>query len=86
MITRRRPSSLQLLLPLLASIGVLLLSSSSSLLPLVVNAIEVGDKVPMTDDIVFHYGFPPEIITLSSRLVPNKNVLIVGLPGAFTPT
>jgi len=32
-----------------------------------------------------HHGFPPETISLDERF-SKKNVLIIGLPGAFTPT
>lgn len=47
-----------------------------------VNSVKVGDKLPSVD---LHSGFPPEKIDLASY-VANKNVVIVGLPGAFTPT
>lgn len=43
---------------------------------------KVGDKIP---SIELHYGFPPEKIDVLSRIA-GKKVLIVGLPGAFTPT
>jgi len=46
-------------------------------------AIDVGDAVPA--DLTLHHGFPPEKISLDDRL-KGKNVLLVGLPGAFTPT
>jgi len=46
-------------------------------------AIDVGDTVPA--DLTLHHGFPPEKISLDDRL-KGKNVIIVGLPGAFTPT
>jgi peroxiredoxin len=46
-------------------------------------AIDVGDTIP--SDLTLHHGFPPENISLDDRL-SGKNVLIVGLPGAFTPT
>jgi peroxiredoxin len=46
-------------------------------------AINVGDKVP--GDVDLHYGFPPERISVKDR-VAGKNVLVIGLPGAFTPT
>jgi hypothetical protein len=81
------PNSLSSLVLRLVAIGVAASTISSSICgDCFVSAIEVGDKVPMTDDIAFHYGFPPEIMPLSGRLLPNKKVLIVGLPGAFTPT
>jgi len=46
-------------------------------------SIKVGDTIP--SDTFFHFGFPPEKIDISKR-VANKNVLLIGLPGAFTPT
>lgn len=47
------------------------------------SAIKVGDSVPKNVDL--HFGFPPEKINLEER-VAGKNVILVGLPGAFTPT
>ena len=47
------------------------------------SAIDVGEKVP--SGLTLHHGFPPERIDLDERLA-GKNVLLVGLPGAFTPT
>jgi 2-Cys peroxiredoxin 5 len=46
-------------------------------------AINVGDKIP--GDVDLHYGFPPERISVKDR-VAGKKVLLIGLPGAFTPT
>lgn len=46
-------------------------------------AVEVGDKI--ATDVDLHFGFPPESINLSQR-IKNKKVILVGLPGAFTPT
>ena len=46
-------------------------------------AVKVGDKVPQNVDL--HLGFPPEMVNVADR-VAKKKVLIVGLPGAFTPT
>ena len=48
-----------------------------------VAAIDVGDEIP--SGLTLHHGFPPENISLDDRL-KGKNVLMVGLPGAFTPT
>jgi len=45
-------------------------------------AVSIGDKIPSAE---LHYGFPPEKIDLASR-VAGKKVIVVGLPGAFTPT
>lgn len=64
-------------------------SSIAALLSLVaalstsVDAIDVGDAIP--SDMTLHHGFPPQDISLDARL-KGKNVLMVGLPGAFTPT
>lgn len=46
-------------------------------------AVKVGDKIP--SDVDLHFGFPPENISLSQRIA-DKKVILVGLPGAFTPT
>jgi peroxiredoxin len=46
-------------------------------------AIDVGDNVP--NDLTLHHGFPPAKISLDDRFA-NKKVLLIGLPGAFTPT
>lgn len=47
-----------------------------------VNSIKVGDKLPSAE---VHSGFPPEKIDFQ-KYTANKSVVIVGLPGAFTPT
>ena len=47
------------------------------------NAIDVGERLP--SDLVLHHGFPPERHSLDER-AKGKNILLVGLPGAFTPT
>jgi hypothetical protein len=44
--------------------------------------IQINDKLPMID---LHYGFPPQYVN-SAFYAANKNVLILCLPGAFTPT
>ena len=45
--------------------------------------IAVGDKLPSA---TLFQGFPdPETIDIADY-VKDKNVIIVGLPGAFTPT
>jgi hypothetical protein len=48
-----------------------------------VGAVEVGDSIP--DNVHLHLGFPPLAINVKER-VAGKNVILVGLPGAFTPT
>ena len=45
-------------------------------------AIQPGDKLPWVD---LHWGFPPQRINLPMYCAGRK-VIIVGLPGAFTPT
>ncbi|KAG7343812.1 hypothetical protein IV203_021820 [Nitzschia inconspicua] len=62
--------------------GGLLLFLSASRASLV-DAIEVGQSLP--SDLSLHFGFPPEEISLNDRF-KGKNVLLIGLPGAFTPT
>lgn len=47
------------------------------------DAVSVGDAIPSNIDL--HFGFPPEMINVGER-VAKKKVIIVGLPGAFTPT
>ena len=44
--------------------------------------IKAGDKVPATD---LHFGFPPTFVSTGEYLA-DRNVIVVGLPGAFTPT
>jgi hypothetical protein len=39
-------------------------------------------KLPMVD---LHYGFPPQLVNVA-QYAANKNMLILFLPGAFTPT
>lgn len=43
--------------------------------------IKAEDQVPNEE---FHHGFPPEKINVS-EYTKGKKVLILGLPGAFTP-
>jgi len=47
-------------------------------------AVGVGDSIP--SDIVLHKGFPPTKINLKDHCLEKQKVLLVGLPGAFTPT
>jgi len=41
----------------------------------------VGDKFPAVN---VHQGFPPATVDLGQHLA-GKKVIVVGLPGAFTP-
>jgi len=43
----------------------------------------VGTK--LAPDLVLDHGFPPKKVDLAAR-VAGKKVIMVGLPGAFTPT
>jgi peroxiredoxin len=47
-----------------------------------VAALSVGDAFP---DLSIDQGFPPKVVSLKDRLAGKKTIL-VGLPGAFTPT
>lgn len=44
--------------------------------------VAVGDKIPSVN---LHEGFPPDMVD-AADYVKDKNMIIVGLPGAFTPT
>jgi len=44
--------------------------------------IKVGDKLP---DVKFDLGFPPEAVPLK-KICAGRKIVVVGLPGAFTPT
>lgn len=46
-------------------------------------AIKVGDRVP--SGLELDFGFPPVKVSMDDKL-SGKKVLLVGLPGAFTPT
>jgi len=43
----------------------------------------VGTK--LASDLVLDHGFPPKKVDLAARIA-GKKVIMVGLPGAFTPT
>ena len=45
--------------------------------------VKVDDPIP--GEITLDFGFPPEKIDLAARLA-GKNVILMGLPGAYTPT
>ena len=44
--------------------------------------VGVGDKLPPID---LDFGFPAQLVNMATRC-SGKKVVIVGLPGAFTPT
>lgn len=44
--------------------------------------IQAGDKVPWVN---LDWGFPPQKVNIP-KYVHGRSVIIVGLPGAFTPT
>jgi len=46
-------------------------------------AVEIGYKIPA--DLELHSGFPPKKVNLA-EYVAGRNVILMGLPGAFTPT
>jgi peroxiredoxin len=46
-------------------------------------AINVGDKIP--DNLELHAGFKPKTINLA-EYIKGRDVILMGLPGAFTPT
>jgi len=45
-------------------------------------AVKVGDMIP---DVALDKGFPPDKVSLRD-FTKGKKVVLVGLPGAFTPT
>jgi peroxiredoxin len=45
-------------------------------------SIKTGEKIPAVS---LDFGFPPQKVFLPDY-TSNKNMLIIGLPGAFTPT
>jgi hypothetical protein len=68
---QRVASEASAMAPFLALAGVLVCQSL------------VGSKIDSR--LVLDFGFPPQKINLAER-VANKKVILVGLPGAFTPT
>lgn len=44
--------------------------------------VKVGDTVP---DVSFDEGFPPTKVSMK-ELTDGKKIVLMGLPGAFTPT
>jgi len=47
-----------------------------------VNLIKAGDSLPSID---LHKNFPPDFVNMADY-AKGKNIIILGLPGAFTPT
>lgn len=47
-------------------------------------AINVGDEIP--SGLELDFGFPPIKVALDHQRIKGRKVLLVGLPGAFTPT
>ena len=89
-ISRRPPDvadpsgALELIAPVLLS-GKSLMARvllAASLLSTALGASLVGTKAPSVD---LDFGFPPTKVNLAER-VKGKKVIVVGLPGAFTPT
>jgi peroxiredoxin len=50
--------------------------------PIMSEQLAVGTAFPKVE---IDFGFPPERVDLAER-VKGKRVIVVGLPGAFTPT
>lgn len=44
--------------------------------------VVVGDSIPAVE---LHKGFPPEKVSLAEHC-KGKKIILIGLPGAFTPT
>jgi hypothetical protein len=66
------------LLLALGLVPALCAASNSNVPPL----LKIGDKLPA---ISLDYGFPPEKVDLAARTA-GKKTIVIGLPGAFTPT
>jgi len=47
------------------------------------HSINVGDSIP--PNLELHHGFPPKKIKLA-EYIADRQVILMGLPGAFTPT
>mmetsp|Transcript_100862 Transcript_100862/g.183931 ORF Transcript_100862/g.183931 Transcript_100862/m.183931 type:complete len:116 (-) Transcript_100862:1131-1478(-) len=50
--------------------------------PIISEQLAVGSEFPSVE---IDFGFPPEKVNMAER-VKGKRAIIVGLPGAFTPT
>mmetsp|Transcript_3194 Transcript_3194/g.4245 ORF Transcript_3194/g.4245 Transcript_3194/m.4245 type:complete len:210 (+) Transcript_3194:154-783(+) len=66
---------------LLATVATVASSTRFEKYPAAFAAIKPGDKLPSVD---VHWGFPPQYIHMP-EYCGSRNVIIVGLPGAFTP-
>jgi peroxiredoxin len=60
-----------------------LLSVAVALMGSVADAITIGDKIPA--NLELHAGFKPKTINLA-EYIQGRDVILMGLPGAFTPT
>ena len=51
------------------------------------NQFKVGDRIDSLtkDGILVHKGFPPEKVDIVNYIA-DRTVVLLGLPGAFTPT
>ena len=61
-------------------VSLVLLASAS--LTAAFAPIKAGDSLPTAN---LHSGFPPDMVSITDY-AKGKNMIIVGLPGAFTPT
>jgi len=57
-------------------------AASAATSPSTTSTIRKGDKIPWVS---LDWGFPPQKVNLPKHCY-ERNVVIVGLPGAFTPT
>lgn len=67
---------------IISALALLSTATASRFGPALAFAAKVGDKVPSVN---VHSGFPPDMVNIADY-VKGKNTIIVGLPGAFTPT
>jgi len=68
---------------MLARSTLLRASRASSLSRTFARSISVGDKFPSVD--VHEAKWPPTPFNIADKIA-DKKVIVVGLPGAFTPT
>lgn len=62
--------------------GAYFLTKSKATSAVKKNSVSEGAKFPAVQ---VDFGFPPEKVNMAERL-KDKKVLVVGMPGAFTPT